>query len=556
MAWAQQPPASLSSDADAASAKPAPDAGLTDQILYQFLISEIAGQRGRAGLAARGLIDLAQKTRDARVARRAAEVAFQARDLSSALDATTLWVELDPDSAVARQAMATLAGSQGTLESAKSSLAALLAQPNKAPTVLLQLNALLARFQDKTEVAAAVRDLSEPYLVLPEARYARAAAYAGAKQWRPAMAEIEEAQLRRPDWAQVAILKSQVLRETRDAKAAEDSLAKFLVVNPDAIEVRLAYARLLAAEKAYVPAREQFRIAKKSQPNDIEIPYSIGLLSQQLKDWDDADAELKRVLEMMPRDPAPVYFNLGLIAEGRKDMKAAEEWFGRVEGGDYFVSSRLKIAGIRVKRDGMEAGRKYLREAQAAQQDAPEMRNQLILAEAQLLRDAKALPAAFKLLSEAAQHSPDAADLLYDRAMVAEKLGKLDVMEADLRRVIALKPDHAHAYNALGYTFAERNLRLDEAYELVQKAVALAPQDAYIQDSLGWIQYRQGRIDEAYKTLKQAYTQRRDPEIAAHLGEIMWIKGERDEAVKLWRASLLENPDNEMLTAVIKKYQP
>jgi tetratricopeptide (TPR) repeat protein len=227
-----------------------------------------------------------------------------------------------------------------------------------------------------------------------------------------------------------------------------------------------------------------------------------------------------------------------------------------VKGGDYFVNAQLKIAGIVAKRDGMPAGRKILQDAHAAQTDSPETRIQLILAEAQLLRDAKAYKEAFGALSAAIDKNPGTADLLYDRAMVAEKIDKFDVVEADLRKVIELKPDHAHAYNALGYTFAERNMRLDEAYTLVSKAVSLSPDDAFIQDSLGWVYFRSGRVDEALATLKKAYEKRRDPEIAAHLGEVLWVKGARAEAAKLWQAALLENPENELLKTVIAKFKP
>ena len=220
------------------------------------------------------------------------------------------------------------------------------------------------------------------------------------------------------------------------------------------------------------------------------------------------------------------------------------------------MNAQLKIAAIIAKRDGMPAGRKFLADAQAAQTDAPETRIQLMLAEAQLLRDAKAFNEAFDALSDAINKNPGTADLLYDRAMVAEKIDKLDVMEADLRKVIELKPDQAQAYNALGYTFAERNTRLDEAYTLVQKAVSISPNDAFIQDSLGWVQFRRGRVDEALVTLKKAYETRRDPEIAAHLGEVLWVKGERAEASKVWRAAQLENPENDSLKTVIAKFKP
>lgn len=534
---------------------PAPDPGLTDQILYQYLISEIAGQRGRVGLALRGLTDLAQKTRDPRLARRAVEVAFQARELALALDATTLWLELEPDSTVARQALAALVGTQGTLDSAKTSIAAMLAQPGRTAAVLLQVYPLLARFADKSSVADVVKALSAPYLKMPEAHYAIALSLLAARDNAGALLAIDEALQRRADWTHAAILKSQILRESSDEKATE-YLAQYIAKYADANDVRLTYARSLVAQKSYLSAREQFRIAAKNQPADPEIPYAVGLLSQQIEDFSDAERQFKRVLELVPRDANPVYFNLGAVAEGQNRPSAAIEWYGQITAGEYFVTGQLKIAHILAKRDGLEAARKHLRDAQAAEQDSPETRIQLILAEAQLLRDTKALPEAFKLLSEAIEKYPDTADLLYDRAMVAEKINKLDVMETDLRHVIELKPEHAHAYNALGYTFAERNQRLNEAHELVQKALKFAPNDAFIQDSLGWVQFRLGRVDEALKTLRGAYQLRRDPEIAAHLGEILWAKGDREEALKIWRTSLLENPDSDVLVSVMKKFTP
>lgn len=529
--------------------------GLTDQILYQYLISEIAGQRGRTGLALRGLMDLAQKTRDPRLARRGVELAFQARDMAQALEATTLWLDLEPNSPVARQALSALGGSQDTVEAARMNIALLLAQSSKSAGGLMQVNALLARFPDKPVLVPVVRELVAPYMALPEAHYALASAHYAAKQLPAALAAIEEALQRREGWEQAAILKSQILRESSEAGAAT-YLAGFLEQHADAQDVRVAYARLLVSQKNYLQAREQFRIAAKGQPDDLEIQYAAGVLSQQIEDHADADAQFRLVLAMMPRDPNPVLFNLGSVAEARRRADEAIEWYGRIGTGEYFVSSRLKIAGIRAKRDGMAAGRKYLKEAQDAEREMPETKIQLILAEAQLLRDAKAHREAFNLLSDAIKEHPDTADLMYDRAMVAEKVSELDVMEADLRRVIELKPDYAHAYNALGYTFAERSKRLDEAYELVQKALKLSPNDAYIQDSLGWVQFRQGRLDDAYQTLKAAYELRRDPEIAAHLGEVMWVKGDRNAAVKLWKASLRENPDNEVLAAVIRKFSP
>ena len=531
------------------------DSGLTDQLLYQYLISEIAGQRGRSGLALRGMMDLAQRTRDPRLARRAVEIAFQARQTDSALEATTLWLELEPESSVARQAMTAITSNQGPLETTKLDLAKLLAQPKSTAGVLMQLSVILSRFPDKSVVSESVRELAGPYLKFPEAHFAIAKASMIAKDGEAALLAINEAAKLRPGWDQAAILKSQILREKSD-ESAGSFLKQFLVTYPAAVDVRVTYARLLAAQKGYLQAREEFRVAMKSKPEDAEIPYAIGLLSQQIEDYTDAEIQFKRVIELKPGDASPVFFNLGVVSEARKQPADAIDWYGKIKSGDYFVTAQLKIAGILSRRDGMHAGRKFLQEAQAGQTDSPETRIQLILAEAQLMRDAKAFDDAFDALSIAIIKHPDTADLLYDRAMVAEKIDKLDVMESDLRKVIELKPDHAQAYNALGYTFAERNKRLDEAYELVKKAVSLSPEDAFIQDSLGWVFYRTGRLDEALSTLRKAYQSRRDPEIAAHLGEVLWVKGERAEALKLWQAALLDNPDNDVLKTVIAKFKP
>ena len=554
---------------DGAVAKPssAADSGLTDQILYKYLISEIAGQRGRSGLAFKGLTELAQKTRDPRLARRAVEVAFQAREMSAALEGTTLWLELEPNSPIARQALQALVGTQGNLDSAKANIANMLAQPGRTPAVLMQVNALLARFTEKSEVAVVVKTLSAPYMKLPEAHFAIATALHAAKDSYGAMAAVNEALQRRVNWPQAAILKSQILRESSGNKSDANSdasldgkaaafLAEFIAKHPDAVEARQTYARLLVSMKSYLSAREQFRIAAEQLPTDAEIPYAIGLLSQQIEDFSSAEANFKKALELEPRDPNPIYFNLGVVAEAQKTPAAAITWYQRITAGEYFVGAQLKIGHILAKRDGVAAGRKHLSDAQLAEQDAPETRIQLVLAEAQLLRDLKAHADAYELLTAAIAKDPDTADLLYDRAMVAEKINKLDSMEADLRRVIELRPEHAHAYNALGYTFAERNHRLDEAYELVQKALKFAPNDVFIQDSLGWVQFRLGQTDEALRTLKKAYQARRDPEIAAHLGEILWAKGERDEALNVWKGALIENPDNEALMAVMKRFSP
>jgi tetratricopeptide (TPR) repeat protein len=523
----------------------------SEQAIYQYLISEIAGQRGRSGLAWSGMMDLARKTGDARVARRAVEVAFQSRQPDQAAEAAILWAELEPASPGPRQALSALAG--GNLDTVKAAVDKWLAGSLAPATIFRQLPGIVARYPEKEKISATVRELARPHANLREAQWAIAQTALAAGESDIASKAADETMRIAPDWPEAALLKAQVLRTTSEGDAGA-FLRDFLQKFPASDETRLGYARLLTAQKNFVAAREQFRILAKVAPNDPELAYSIAVISQQVEDFADADEQYRRVLALKPRDPNPVMFNLGLVGESRKDVDTALSWYRRVGEGEFFIPAQLRIAGILAKRDGMEAGRRFLREARNVESDAPEIRNQLYLAESQLLRDARAYEDALKLLSEAIAGTPDAADLLYDRAMVAEKLDRLDMLEADLRRVIEIQPDRSHAYNALGYTLAERNLRLDEAGELIRKALQLSPDDAFIQDSLGWLQFRQGKVQDALATLRKAYQTRHDAEIAAHLGEVLWASGKRDEALQVWSAALKDNPGHEILTNILAKY--
>jgi tetratricopeptide (TPR) repeat protein len=257
-------------------------------------------------------------------------------------------------------------------------------------------------------------------------------------------------------------------------------------------------------------------------------------------------------LKMGYREPTAIYLGMGQAAEGLKRYEEAIGWYQKVDSGDW-VRAQLKIATLMARQQGLAAGRAYLQRIEPRTTDDS---IQVIQVEAQLLRDAKEWNETYEMLTKAVARYPDSFELLYDRAMSAERVDKLDVLEADLRRVIKMKPDYAHAYNALGYTLAEKTDRLTEAKDLIEKAYKLSPDDPFIMDSLGWVHYRLGQVQEALKHLHTAYTARPDPEIAAHLGEVLWRSGQRDEAQKIWRAALTENPNHETLLAVMQKYRP
>ncbi|MEJ0045338.1 MAG: tetratricopeptide repeat protein [Rhodospirillales bacterium] len=283
----------------------------------------------------------------------------------------------------------------------------------------------------------------------------------------------------------------------------------------------------------------------------MDVIFAVGILSLQLNDPDRAEASLRRLLAMDFRDKDSIHLYLGQIAEDRKQYPAALAEYAQVVEAEHFVAARIRYANVLAKQDHLAEARKYLQDADVR---ASTQRVQLTLAEAQLLRDANQTQEAFDFLAHNLEANPDQPDLLYDYAMVADKLDRTDVLEASLRKLIALKPDHAHAYNALGYSLAERNVRLDEALKFIDKALTLAPDDAFIVDSMGWVQFRLGHYESSLKFMRRAYASRPDPDIAAHLGEVLWTVGERDEAKRVWQDAAKKNPDNEALMSTMKRF--
>jgi len=297
-------------------------------------------------------------------------------------------------------------------------------------------------------------------------------------------------------------------------------------------------------------ARKQFEAVANANPQNPDVIYAVGLLAFQLKDYQAAEGYLKRVLGLNYRDPDAVRYLLGQVAEEQKQWPQAIQHYDSIKGSDHELPARMRTANAMAKQGKVDEALAYLRRVA---DERPEDEAQLIVAEAQILRDANRSQDAFKLLSEALDKQPDQPDILYDLALTAEKLERFDLLETHLRKLIQVKPDHAHAYNALGYSFAERNIRLAEARKLIEKALEISPEDYFIIDSLGWVLYREGDLKGAARELRRAYVGRPDAEIGAHLGEVLWLLGEREEARRVWDESLKAGPENETLQKTIKR---
>lgn len=540
-------PAAFDDEADAAASARLPKIELTQQMLLQFLVAEMAGHRGQTALAAGTYRDLARQTRDPRVAKRAAEIAVFARQYDVALESARMWVDLEPESPQARQTLASLLAAGGRSEELSVHVAKLLeaAGPNIGPA-LLRLNQVFSRSPDKAVVRKLIDEVTRPYIGIAEAHFTRAIASYEAQDPYRAQLEIERALTIRPDWEQAALVRAQVTPKPANL----EGLKEFINRNPKATDARIAHARALVGEKRFEEARSEFAGILEDHPDNADVIYAVAVLSLQLNDPALAEKHLKHLVDIGHAEANAARLYLGQIAEERKHWDKAIDWYSQVTASDQYIPAQVRIASVLAQTGRLDEARKRLQEGKT---DKPQERAQLLLGEAQLLREASRYAEAFAVLEGGLAVLPEQPELLYEAGLAAEKIGRTEVLEKYLRRLIEIKPDHAHAYNALGYSLADRNERLPEAKQLIEKAVELAPTDAYIQDSLGWVEFRLGNFPRALAILQAAYGKRPDAEIAAHLGEVLWTMGRREEALKIWREGLLLSNDNETLQATLKR---
>lgn len=539
---------------------PAPDPSLpqvelTSDVLRQLLLAEIAHQRGYSDPAYKTFMDLARSTHDWRLARRAMQIAAERGQGQRAYDAATLWAEYAPDSEEARRYVQALSIAVGRIEAVLPNLKEQLAKSPDKGRAVSAVATVVGQLPDKARAFEVLQELLQPYQDLVPARLALAHAAGQAGQYERGEQEALAALKLRPGLEYAALL-AYDLGSRLHPEAALGALQTFVRENPQASDARLAYARALAGAGKPSEARRELHALQKESPHNPELLQRLGSLAYQMQDLPEAEKYFRQYLdetaktERSERTNNAVYGFLAQIAEERKHYDDALQWLDRVTG-DMAFSAQLRKAVVLGKQKKLSAAHELL--AKLAPSD-PEQRAQVLLTESQILRDAQRPEEAYALLKKGVDESPDSADLLYDYAMAGERLGKYDEMETALRKVMRLKPENAHAYNALGYSLADRNIRLEEAGALLEKAVSLSPDDAFILDSLGWLQYRQGKLDASVQTLKRAYTLRPDTEIAVHLGEVLWVSGDVAGARQAWTEARKKEPANETLRATLARF--
>lgn len=525
---------------------------LTASRMFQVLAADVAIQRGEYDVAAKIYLELAINLKDARLARRAAQAASYARQPPLILEAAKVWAGLEPDSAQARNTLAAVLISQGPLTESKQFLSRWISESSDPTEVFKNLNRVLGSQKNRREVFDVVREVAGPYdLFDAHMAIAQAALAIDTKDLavlQPALVAADRALQLQPGSDPAGEIKGELLLRT-DSQQAVKFLTEFGARYPNAHDSRYLLARILLTENKTQNARDALIGLVSKWPDDVSMQYILALADYELKDYKGAEGVLLKLLDSEDSDHDRVLTLLGQIKEDQKQYTEALARYREVGEGDMWFGAQQRIALVLGKTGAVAEARAHLKAVDAT----PAQKIQLALTEGNVLREANLDKEAFDALDAASKSNPESAELLYDLAMAAEKLDRFDAAESALKRVIALKPDDAQGYNALGYTLVDRTDRIEEGLKLIEKAHALSPEDAFILDSMGWGYFRLGQYPKSVEYLQKALDKRPDPEVAAHLGEVLWKMGKRDAAQKVWRDALVESPAHPVLTETMKR---
>lgn len=551
------------------------NSALDAPLFYQLLIGEIELNAGRAGAAYEVVLDAARRSRDDALFRRAVEIALQSRAGEQALEATRAWRQTLPESVDARRYQLQILIALNRLEEAGEPLKNWIAQTpaDQRSAFIAATPRLLQRATDRKQAATLLEQWLAPYrdaaVTRTATRVALARMWLAASDAPVALQLAQQAAADDPEAAAPALLAIDLMSIQPEAEAI---VTKHLARPAVEIGVQLAYVRALTQSQRYADAVQQLDKLTQSEPA-LPAPWlTLGALRLDLKQTREAEAALKRFVELAQKQPAAAdessaesttesepaadrgltqaWLLLAQIAEQRGDLKAAEAWLAKIDNPQRALDVQSRRASLLARQGQLAQARELIRRVPERSDDEARAK---LLAEVQLLREFKRWRDAVDVMAAANKRFADDSDLLYEQAMLEDKLDRYADMERLLLRVIALKPDHPHAHNALGYSLADRGVRLPEAKTLIQKAMKLAPGDPFIVDSMGWVEFRMGNHDEALRWLRQAYGARPDTEIAAHLGEVLWAVGRRDEARRVWQDARGRDAANEVLKETLAR---
>jgi tetratricopeptide (TPR) repeat protein len=582
-AWSQTPVSAASAAKAASSESAFENSDLDAALFYQLLVSEIQLSGSDGGAAFLVMLDAANKTKNEQLYKRAVDMALQIRSGGQALIAVQSWRKALPTSRVAHryliELLVALNRSSDTAEPLRSLIR--LTPEAERPALITNLPRFFERTGDRNLIPEILTDALRPYIELPAT--ADASLIAIGRSWQAAgdsaraLEFAQRAHTRNVGADGPVLLALELLPTNADA---EPIVQGYLKARPEASAVRMFYARALGMSQRYLEALAQVDRVTRDDPSQSPPWLTLGALHLELRQPKEATVALKTFIERIqstPRVGSPpkpaattppsetgseavvesddrgltqAWLMLAQAAEQQGNFKAAEGWLAKVDTPARALEVQARRASLLGKQGRLPEAIELIRRAPESSDDDARAK---LLAEVALLRDARQWSQASDVLRGANERFKDDPDLLYEQSMMEEKLNRIDEMERLLRRVIELRPDHEHAHNALGFSLADRGLRLVEAKALIMRALELAPGEPFITDSLGWVEYRMGNRDEAIKQLKRAYQSRPDPEIAAHLGEVLWVNGQHEEARRILREGKSRDQANDVLRETVAR---
>jgi tetratricopeptide (TPR) repeat protein len=528
--------------------QPSPRADL----LYQLLAAELAGKRDQLDVALSHYRAVALLSDDPRVAERAALLALLMKENTAALELAQRWRALEPANEQAEQTLALALLRNGRIEEAAGYLETVrrAASPKDQQQGYATVASLLGQADDKALAMRVMGQFRDRNPRSAFAQYYYAMMAAAADQRNQALASLDLALTRDPKLVPAHLLRTRLLLDSGDQAAALAGMAKAVAAVPRDRNLRMSYARLLIDASQLDKARRQFATLLNQDPKDTDSIYALGLLAAETRQFDLAETYFLDLIKRKTR-LADAYFELGRVEEQRGDYAKARAWYERVKDEERYLSAQMRMGVVLAKAGEVAAAGQHF---DTLRRNNPQNGITLYLAEAEALREAERYPEAFASLNQALTVHPNDKDLRYARALAAEKVDRLEVLEQDLRAILATDPKNGQALNALGYTLADRTDRYQEALGYIEQALEQLPNDAAVLDSMGWVQYRLGNRDKALDYLRRAYRANPDAEIAAHLSEVLWVDGQREEAKKIWKEALVRDPNSSHLRKLRERF--
>lgn len=528
---------------------------ISPRMLYQLMVAEIAFQRGQMDVAVANYLDAAKETSDPKVAERATQLAIYAQDLGSALTAASTWVDLDDENADAHRTYAAILLKIGRAADAVAEYERMiqLMPPQDAPKAYSVIVSQLTREPNHSLALSVMEKLMENRGDDPDALLAYAHLAMRHAKFDTALTTLDKALEIKPHWSKAVILRARILAMQGGRDQALNYLAGVLKKGPLAknVEVGITYARMLTEARQLEDALAQFIRLTEIAPKNEELHYFSGVLALQLKKSSVARKHLEQVVKLDQERTFEASYYLGQVAELDGNIKEAIEHYSSVRRGELYFNAQIRVVALLAEKKQFQKAQDHLKSIRAAND---QQQVQLYLLQGDVLREAQRFQDAKQFYTGILDSHPNETSIRYARALIAEKLGDLDLLESDLRTILETEPENAQVLNALGYTLADRTQRYDEALQYIQKAMELEPNDAAVIDSMGWVKYRLGDYQSAIAHLRKANELTQDPEIAAHLGEVLWVSGKKNDALKVWEDALKENPNHETLLKVMKRF--